>query len=111
TLNELARVDRLEGRVETARELLERSISLIGDTDTPIVAWAHRELGLVLFEQDVTMAEKHLRTAIELFERSEQSVEIAVTYRALGDLLTAGGRHHAGCEAYKTGIMAVEAGT
>ena len=108
TLNELARVERLEGRTDRAGELLERSIALLGDSDTPILAWAHRELGLVLVERDPPAAEKNFRIAIELYERSEQTVDIAVTYRALGDLLSARGDPEAGCEAYRTGILALE---
>ena len=108
TLNELARVERLEGRIDRARELLERSIALMGDSDTPILAWAHRELGLLLFDQNPTGAEKNLRIAIELYERSEHAVDFAVTYRALGDLLCTRGEREAGCEAYRTGILALE---
>ena len=108
TLNELARVERLQGHVGRARELLERSIALQSAADTPILAWAHRELGLVLIEAEPFSAEKHFRTAIELYELADQRVDIAVTYRALGDLLSARGEGEAGCEAYRTGILAVE---
>src|SRR5437588_452318 len=45
TLNELARIHRGEGRLDEAAQLLERSIELLGDADTPILAWAHREVG------------------------------------------------------------------
>src|SRR6266540_805271 len=108
TLNELARIERLEGRTDRGRELLERSISIMGDSDTPILAWAHRELGLALTDSEPDGAEKNFRLAIELFERSEQAVEIAVTYRALGDLLHTRGEGEASCEAYRTGILALE---
>lgn len=108
TLNELARVEHAEGNVERARELLERSISLLGDSDAPILAWAHRELGSVLAEGEPRVAEKHLRTAIDLYQRAEQAVDIAVTYRALGDLLRARGDDAGGYEAYRTGILALE---
>ncbi len=37
-LNELARVERLEGRMKRARELLERSITIMGASDAPILA-------------------------------------------------------------------------
>ncbi len=107
-LNELARVERLEGSSERARDLLGRSISLMGSNDTPILAWAHRELGLTLMEDAPTDAEKHFRTAIELFERSEQSYETAITYRGLGDLFQGRGDDGAAYEAYRTGIMALE---
>jgi tetratricopeptide (TPR) repeat protein len=107
-LNELARVERLEGARERAKELLERSISLMGSNDTPILAWAHRELGFTLADDDASVAEKHFRTAIDLYERSEQSFETAITYRALGDLLRGRGDSDAACDAYRTGIMALE---
>jgi tetratricopeptide (TPR) repeat protein len=107
-LNELSRVERLEGSTARATELLERSISLTGSNDTPILAWAHRELGFTLADHDPSVAEKHLRTAIELYERSAQSFEIAITYRALGDLLRARGDREAASQAYRTGIMALE---
>ena len=44
-LNELAHVERIEAKLDRARELLVRSIALTGSSDTPISAWAHRELG------------------------------------------------------------------
>jgi tetratricopeptide (TPR) repeat protein len=107
-LNELARVERLQGNAGGARLLLEQSIGLMGDSDMPILAWAHRELGLTLLEGNTAGAEKHFRIAIEIYERSEQTADIAVTYRALGDLLCAQGDREAGYEAYRTGILALE---
>ena len=109
-LNEYARVERLQGRQERAAELLHRSIELLElkAADTPILAWAHRELGLTLADADPTVAEKHFRIAMELFERSEQVVEFAATCRTLGDLLQQRGEWRAGCEMYRTGILAVE---
>lgn len=109
-LNELARVERLEGATVRAAELLERSISLTESNDTPVQAWAHRELGFTLMDGDTDAAEKHLRIAIELYERSEQSFETAITYRALGDLLQGRGGGDSACDAYRTGIMALEQG-
>ncbi len=109
TLPELARVERLEGSFNRAQVLLERSIALMGESDTPVLAWTHRELGLTLAESNPRVAEKHFRAAIDLYERVKQAVDIAVTYRALGDLLRFRGEHEAGFEAYRTGILALEA--
>ncbi len=106
--NELARVARQEGRIDRARELLERTVAMGGAGDTPILAWAHRELGLLLTEAEPAVAEKHLRQAVELYRRSEEPLELAVTYRALGDLLGAQGDAAGSCEAYRTGILALE---
>ena len=110
TLNELARVERLRGSFDEARGLLTRSIELMGDGDAPILAWAYRELGRVSFD-DRSRAEKAIRTSIDLFERTEQSVELAVTYGVLGDLLKAHGDDSSGCDAYRTGISVLERST
>lgn len=107
-LNELARVERLEGSPDRAKELLERSIALMGDNDAPILAWAYRELGTTLAIVDPSAAEKHLRVAIELYERSEQASETALTYRALGVLFDGRGDTAAANEAYRTGIMSLK---
>jgi hypothetical protein len=87
-----------------------RSIELIGDGDVPILAWAYRELGRASFD-DRSQAEKALRTSIDLYERTEQTVELAVTHGALGDLLQAHGDDPGGCEAYRTGIAVLERST
>jgi tetratricopeptide (TPR) repeat protein len=108
TLNELARVARLEGRAGDARELLGRSVGLLASGDDPILAWAHLELAVVLLELEHDEAEKHVRRAIELYERTEQPIGRAVAHRVLGDLLRSRGDEAAGSEAYRTGLEAVE---
>jgi tetratricopeptide (TPR) repeat protein len=108
TLNELARVARLRGETHQARDLLERSIALLGTSDDPELAYAHLELGRVLSAVDAPQAQKHLRVAVETYERTEQPIGLAVTYRALGDLLREAGDESAASEAYRTGILAIE---
>jgi hypothetical protein len=65
-------------------------------------------MGFTLTDAAEAVAEKHFRAAIELYERSEQAFETAITYRALGDLFQGRGEGEAACEAYRTGIMALE---
>jgi tetratricopeptide (TPR) repeat protein len=108
TLNELARLARMEGRFDEARSLLERSIALLGTSDEPILAWAHLEAGRVLVEVGDEAAQKHLHAAIELYERTELAVGLAVTNRVLGDLLRSLGDEMGGAEAYRAGLLAVE---
>lgn len=106
---ELARVERLSGNLERARSLVERAMRLVGDDEeVSFLAACHRELGLCLVELDPPVAEKNLRNAIELYERAELPVEIAGTYRVLGDLMTNQGDARGGCESYRLGIMALE---
>ncbi len=107
-LNELARVARLDGDVHGARVLLERSIALLGTGDDPELAYSHLELGKVMVDLDAARAEKHLRSAVELYERTEQPVGIAVSYRVLGDLLRGAGAAAGGGAAYRPGLIAVE---
>ncbi len=107
-LNELARVERVEGNGERARELLQRTIRTVGASDAPIAAWAHRELALTAPHEESGEAEEHLRIAIDLYARAEQTVDLAVTYRALGDVLDERGDRDGAFEAYRTGILALE---
>jgi tetratricopeptide (TPR) repeat protein len=108
TLNELARVERLSGNIEEAKTNLVKAMSLLADSDVGESALAHYELALCSLESDATEAEKHLRIAIDLFERAEDPVKLAASYRVLGDLLSAGGNESGGCDAYRTGILVLE---
>jgi tetratricopeptide (TPR) repeat protein len=109
TYGELARVERLEHHVTEARDLLERAIELLkGKEDPHILAWTHRELAACYADREPDVAEKHLRTSIELYERTGEVVELATTYRTLGDLMHQQGNDRAGCEAFRTGIVMVE---
>jgi tetratricopeptide (TPR) repeat protein len=109
TLNELARLDRLQGRDSDAAETARKSIRLLhGDKDVAALARARRELGLAIQDQDPLLAEKTLRGAIEDFERAEEPLEIAATHRHLGDLLVAQGQSGAGCESYRMGLLVLD---
>ena len=106
---ELARVSRLQGDLVGRRELLDSAIEMLGRKQDPnILAWAYRELASCYEDEDAAVAEKHLRSSIELYERTGEVVELATTYRALGDLLHRQGNDRAGCEAFRTGIVMVE---
>lgn len=106
-LNELAKVERRAGHRDVAASLLQRSLSILGDGDVTELALAHRELGLCLVEQDATVAEKHFRTAIELYARADEPQQAAATYAALGDLLSARGELDAARETYREGVIAI----
>ncbi|MDQ3986370.1 MAG: tetratricopeptide repeat protein [Actinomycetota bacterium] len=107
-VNELARIERTSGNLQTARDLLQRSISLLKDNDVAELALAHRELGLCDIDTDSKVAEKNLRTSIELYERASEPAQLSATYRVLGDLLVKRGDARGGCDAYRTGIVALE---
>ena len=87
---------------------LIRGLYLLATSDDPELAYAHLALGRVLSELDRTQGEKHLRAAIEIYVRTEQTIGLAVSYGALGDLLREGGDDAGAIEAYRTGILAVE---
>ena len=75
--------------------------------DLPELALAIRELGLVETTRDPARAEKHFRTAIELYDRMDAAVELAITYRMLGDLMGAQG-NRSSADLYRTGLLALE---
>lgn len=87
TLNELARVERLLGHLDTAEHLARQALELLAEMEAvPELALAHRELGLCLRERDREQAEKHFRTATVLYDRCGEIIHAADTYRLLGEL-------------------------
>jgi tetratricopeptide (TPR) repeat protein len=107
--NELAGILREEGLSESARDLLSRSIDLLKqEEDLSELGLAHRELALCDLERDTDKAEKNLRRAIELFGRAEEPMQVAATYRILGDLFRTADRGDESWEAYRTGLVELE---
>jgi tetratricopeptide (TPR) repeat protein len=104
TMIELARVERVRGRFEQAHSLLNDVIDRLRGGNAQLLAWAHRELGLLFSDREHARSEKHLRIAVELFDRADETIETATTYRILGDVLRADGQEQAALEAYSTGI-------
>jgi tetratricopeptide (TPR) repeat protein len=106
---ELARLERVEGRVERAGTLLARALDVLSEeSDVPLLGWVHRELALCALPDDRQTAEKEFRTAIELFRRTEEKLDLATTYRMLGDLLHDTGNRSGSCLAYRNGLLAIE---
>jgi tetratricopeptide (TPR) repeat protein len=107
TLNELARLKRILGKIEEAKESARQALELLIEMEAiPELALTHRELGLCLGVEDPTAAEAHLREAIALYERCDEIDHAADTYRLLGDLL---GRTtpHAGASEYRSGLLLI----
>jgi len=53
-------------------------------------------------------AEKRFRAAVALYERSGDKLQLAATYRFLGDLLNDQGRTNDALNAFRTGIVGLE---
>jgi tetratricopeptide (TPR) repeat protein len=107
-LVELGRIERLSGEPEKAASMLSRSLKLAGSIeDVETMAVAHRELGICHVPSDAKLAEKHVKEAITLYERMNKPVELAITYRWLGDLFRAEGREEY-CEIYRDALVALE---
>lgn len=108
-INELARAARLRNRVDEAERLLRTSLRILEDgSDLSGLAWARRELGHCRAGTDPAGAEKSYRAAIELYEHGGEGLQVAATYRSLGDLLLAQERLDAALDAYRSGICAIE---
>lgn len=108
-INELARIARVTGDLHESRALLGESLDLLAESgDVAELALTHRELSLVEASLFPTRAERHLQHAIELFKRVEAHVELAATYRVLGDLRRAKGDWERACEAYRNGSVLIE---
>ena len=106
TLVELGRVERADNQLEVAVPLLERAVVLLRRIgDVAELALAHRELALAIGQTDPELSEKNLHEAIALFERSEAPLQVALTYRFLGELQAASGSDP--CQAFRSAALAL----
>ncbi|MGH2748992.1 MAG: tetratricopeptide repeat protein [Actinomycetota bacterium] len=106
-LNELARVERELGSNDEAERLLLDAVSILRDVDVAELALAHRQLGLCYVDTKPELAEKNFRLAIDLYRRAEEPLQVANTYRDLGDLLSDQGDVDACRAAYREGLVAL----
>lgn len=105
-LVELGRLEHDRGNKVQAQHALERAIELLSrSTDVEELAAAHRALGVVVGNDEVAVAEKHLHEALALYERAGLPLQIALTYRLLGELLEGAGRDAS--EAFRNAAMAL----
>ena len=109
-ISELGRVARLRGKSDEALELLEQARKqLSGRVDVSALAWTERELGICVTETDAAGAEKRYRAAIALYKKTGDNLQLAATYRLLGDLLNEQGKRDDALNAFRTGIIGLEA--
>lgn len=109
-LRQQAVLERLQGNVDQAIFLLQRSARI--ETKQPALAAAitGRELGLCYAaKKETAKARTHFKKAIDLLETSGNNNELAATYRALGDALRDEKDYQKACDAYRSAAIALEA--
>lgn len=107
---ELGRVHRLSGDTARAEEMLTKAMDGLPEHDARVLPWVLRELAMTRLEQEPEAAERHARRAIDLYEEQD-ILELAVSYRVLGDALSAQGRREDAEKAYREGLQLVESTT
>lgn len=105
--NQLARVERAAGRVAEAKLLLRQTLNLAEGMDVVVVGIAQREIGLCDATTDVNAAADQLREAIGTLEEAGDAQELAITYRALGDLMRDADDLQGACDAYRAASVAL----
>lgn len=108
SITELARLERLQGDVNSAEKHLHQARDLLKEQDVFDLGEVYRELGLCFFSSDPNKAETYLQDAARLFKDGDQHVEYAATARMIGDLLMERGDTEAAVEAYRAGITTIE---
>jgi tetratricopeptide (TPR) repeat protein len=110
TLNELARLERMNGNVEGALQLLRESHELLDGADARELALCLLEMGLCEENTDPSGAEKHIRAALDIYRRVDDPSGQAYALKALGDLLTEQAEFRGAALMYREGIeIAAEA--
>jgi tetratricopeptide (TPR) repeat protein len=107
-MNELAEVARSQDRPDEAIALLERSITVLGTADEPILAGSHLRLGQTLVGVDDDRAQKHLRESSEIYRRTEQPIGFAVATGALAAVFERLGEVATALDTYREAVSAVE---
>jgi tetratricopeptide (TPR) repeat protein len=107
-LNELGRIERLRGDREAAHRYLEKAITLATDADLSEQASSHRELALCMLEEDVAVAEKHARSVVDLYRRTDTRTELATALSVLADVLWESGDLEGSREAYRDALGSIE---
>jgi tetratricopeptide (TPR) repeat protein len=106
---ELGRLCRLRGDTNLAMDQLRQATALLKDANVPSEqAIVHREMGLALAASDPVAARKNLRRAIVLFNKVDDVVEGAKTYRLLGEFLEQDREADAAKTAYLEGLRLLE---
>ena len=106
---ELGRLSRLRGNMDDAVERLTKAATLLKSAkDATEQAVVHREMGLALAGSNPEAALKSLRKAIVLFNKVDDVVEGAKTYRLLGDFLEQEREADGAKTAYLEGLRLLE---
>lgn len=107
-VNELARVERLEGNLETALEWLGSTEDLLGESDLLEQAAWNREKALAIKARDLDTTEKLLKAAAHLYRQADAHIEVASTFRHLAELREARGDLQGSLSAYRDAVIAIE---
>ena len=107
--SELGRLARLREDMDTAMARLRKASALLKEAkDANEQAVVQREMGLALAQSDPAAAQKCLRNAIVLFNKIDDVVEGAKTYRLLGEFLEVEREADAAKSAYLEGLRLLE---
>lgn len=107
--SELGRLARLRSDMGTAMEFLRKASTLLKEAkDANEQAVVQREMGLALASSDPDAAQKCLRNAIVIFNKIDDVVEGAKTYRLLGEFLEVEREADAAKSAYLEGLRLLE---
>ncbi len=107
-LQELARVERLSGNLDKARQLLGRAMPLLDHTDLLTRGMTYRELGLAHVESDPDEARRQLETAVDIYRQARAPNEAAGTLKLLGRLHRARGDIDASLRTYEEALDCIE---
>ncbi len=102
---EMAEDLRAQGLPREAYELLEKTLTNLegaGQVSPVVLSVMHRELGFLQRSNDLVIAEKHLRQAVELaLGHGTPAVDAAQTLAGLGEVLTDQGDVEGALRAYR----------
>jgi tetratricopeptide (TPR) repeat protein len=105
---ELGRLDRIAGRPDEALQHLDEGLDIVRGKDDGCTAWGLREKSRVMLERDPSLAQKYAEEAVELYERIEDPMELAVSRALLGRIYEAAGNRDAAYNQFRSAATGAE---
>jgi tetratricopeptide (TPR) repeat protein len=108
-LDQLGRIERAAGRLQEARMYLRKALQLTRGGEQVVHGAVQRELALCDVERDVASAIRGVKKALATLIDAQEMKEVAITYRALGDLLLGQSQFEPACDAFRAAAVTLEA--
>jgi tetratricopeptide (TPR) repeat protein len=107
-LDQLGRIERAAGRIAEAKLYLKKALQLTKAGERVVHGSVQRELALCDADDNPDAAIRGVKKALATLVEAQEMKEVAITYRALGDLLFMQSQFESACDAFRSAAVTSE---